>query len=256
MAPGPTRLAAYPLALALSAVLAGCGSPPAPWQEGSGVPAAAPPAPAGAPAATPSATRRPVTRPPAARKSQSKRKPAPTPTRAARPVGDWRYVFPVSAANVSYHPTHAAYPATDLFAACGAPVVAVTDGTVLEVSRVDRFVKGRPDGPFNGGLFTSVLGDDGVRYYGSHLTTVNTGIEAGVRVRAGQRLGTVGHTGNASNVCHLHFAISPPCARTGDWNVRRGVVWPAPYLDSWRRQGSRSPVDEVAAWQRRHNCRP
>ncbi len=180
---------------------------------------------------------------------------AASPTAARRGPGPGRYAFPVTAGNLSYHPTHAGYPATDVFAACGSPVVAVTDGVVLEVSRRDNFVKGAPDGPNNGGLFVSVLGDDGVRYYGSHYQKVRDGVEAGVRVTAGEQLGELGRTGNASNVCHLHFALSPPCARTGDWRVRRGVVWPAPYLDAWRRGEPRSPADEVGAWQREHDCR-
>lgn len=164
-----------------------------------------------------------------------------------------RYVFPVRG-KASYHPTHAGYPATDIFAGCGTPVVAVTDGRILEVSRVDRYSKSGPQGPFNGGRSVSLLGDDGVRYYGSHLTEVAGGVEAGVRVRAGQQVGTVGRTGNANNVCHLHFGISPPCGGTDDWWIRRGVVWPAPYLDAWKKQDNRSPTDTVTAWHRKHGC--
>jgi hypothetical protein len=164
------------------------------------------------------------------------------------------YVFPVATGNVSWHRTHGKYPATDVFASCGKPVVAVTDGTILEVSRTDHYVKGRPDGPLNGGLSVSLLGDDGVRYYGSHLSKVQGGISAGVRVRAGQQLGLVGRSGNANGVCHLHFGISPKCAGTGDWKVRRGVVWPWSYLDSWHHKGSSSPVAAVNAWARTHGC--
>lgn len=132
--------------------------------------------------------------------------------------------------------------------------MAVTDGTVLEVSRVDRFDRRGPKGPFNGGLSVSLLGDDGVRYYGSHLSVVADGLAAGVRVRAGQSLGTVGRTGNANNVCHLHFGISPRCTGKDDWWIRRGVVWPARYLDAWRRGVNREPAAEVTAWQRKHGC--
>ncbi|WP_425487238.1 M23 family metallopeptidase [Micromonospora maritima] len=174
---------------------------------------------------------------------------APTPTGA-----DVRRVFPVRAGNVDYHPTHGGYPGTDLFADCGEPVVAVTDGVVLEVSRVDRFDRRGPLGPNNGGLSVSLLGDDGVRYYGSHLSAITAGVDAGVRVRAGQQLGKVGRTGNANNVCHLHFGLSPRCTGKNDWWIRRGVVWPAPYLNSWRKGGNRSPAAEVTAWQRKHGC--
>ncbi|HEY0699078.1 MAG TPA: M23 family metallopeptidase [Micromonospora sp.] len=182
--------------------------------------------------------------------------PGPTApaTRAPGSPRTRRYVFPVQTRNVDYHPTHSVYPGTDIFADCGSPVVAVTDGTVLEVSRIDRFDSRGPLGPYNGGLSVSLLGDDGVRYYGSHLTEVSTGIEAGVRVQAGQRVGSVGRTGNANNVCHLHFGISPPCRQIGDWWIRRGVVWPAPFLDSWKRKANRSPVDKVTAWQQAHGC--
>jgi peptidoglycan LD-endopeptidase LytH len=187
--------------------------------------------------------------------------PAPSgpPTTGAVPPGATgtavRFAFPVRVRNVAYHPTHATYPATDIFADCGSPVVAAADGTVLEVSRKDEYVKGKPDGPRNGGLSVSVLGADGARYYGSHLSRITDGIEAGVAVRAGQEIGAVGRTGNANNVCHLHFGISPPCAKVGDWKVRRGVIWPKPYLDSWRRGHARSAAAEAKAWAERRGCR-
>ncbi|GIG85088.1 hypothetical protein Pen02_00240 [Plantactinospora endophytica] len=156
--------------------------------------------------------------------------------------------------NVAYHPTHSGYPATDIFANCGSPVVAVTAGRILEVSRVDRYSKSGPQGPDNGGKSVSLLGDDGVRYYGSHLTTVAGGIEAGVRVRPGQQVGTVGKTGNANNVCHLHFGISPPCQKTADWWIRRGVVWPASFLDAWRKKRNTSPSAKVKDWRADNGC--
>ncbi|SDT51741.1 M23 family metallopeptidase [Actinoplanes derwentensis] len=166
-----------------------------------------------------------------------------------------KYIFPVKAANVAFHKTHSGYPATDIFAACGKPFRATTDGVVLEVSRVDKYKKGKPDGPYNGGKFVSILGDDGVRYYGSHLSVVTAGIKKGVRVKAGKHLGKVGKTGNANNVCHVHYGISPACKKTGDWKVRRGVVWPASYLTSWRKGGEKSPAKAVAAWKKKNNCK-
>jgi len=174
-------------------------------------------------------------------------KPAPSPTPSKPSSAKVKYVFPVKASNVAFHPTHGKYPATDIFADCGESAVATTSGVVLEVSLKDVYVKGSPDGPNNGGLSVSLLGDDGVRYYGSHLSKVQSGIRAGVRVAAGQQLGKVGHTGNANGVCHLHFGISPPCAKVGDWKVRRGVVWPATFLTSWRKGGQKSPVATVKA---------
>jgi murein DD-endopeptidase MepM/ murein hydrolase activator NlpD len=166
-----------------------------------------------------------------------------------------KYVFPVKASNVAFHPTHSKYPATDIFADCGEPAVATTSGVVLEVSLKDVYVEGSPDGPNNGGLSVSLLGDDGVRYYGSHLSKVLDGIRAGARVSAGQQLGKVGHTGNASGVCHLHYGISPPCAKVGDWKVRRGVVWPYTFLASWRKGGQKNPGPAMRAWRNKHHCK-
>jgi peptidoglycan LD-endopeptidase LytH len=72
-------------------------------------------------------------------------------------------------------------------------------------------------------------------------------------VVAGQRLGLVGRTGDAG-ACHLHFGISPPCTKVGDWWIRRGVIWPWSYLDSWRAGGSKSPVTEIATWKAQNGC--
>ncbi|MDM4721455.1 M23 family metallopeptidase [Micromonospora sp. WMMA1363] len=237
MPPPPTgrRPAYLVLLLLVSALTAGCATtrPGAVADRPTGLPTAVQPGtPTSGPAQAPTSAG-----------------PSAAATRAAL-----RHVFPVRARSIAYHPTHSVYPGTDIFADCGEPVVAVTEGTVLEVSRVDRFDRRGPLGPWNGGLSVSLLGDDGVRYYGSHLTEVTAGIDSGVRVRAGQQLGTVGRTGNANNVCHLHFGVSPPCTGRNDWWIRRGVVWPAPYLDAWRRGVDRAPSAEVSAWRRRHGC--
>ena len=226
-------------ALLLPALAAGCAT-----NRTTAEPTFVPPDPsATGPVATPTLT------PTRARPTGS-----PSATPSAKPRTNPRYVFPVQTGNVAYHPTHSAYPGTDIFANCGSPVVAVTDGVILEVSLVDRYSRSGPQGPYNGGLSVSVLGDDGVRYYGSHLSAVRSEIRAGVRVRAGQRVGSLGRTGNANNVCHLHFGLSPKCKGTGDWWIRRGVVWPSPFLDSWRRKVNKSPAAKVTAWQKENGC--
>jgi murein DD-endopeptidase MepM/ murein hydrolase activator NlpD len=175
--------------------------------------------------------------------------PASTsPTPPAR-VG---YVFPVRG-HSSYARTHHDYPATDIMAPCGAPAVAATDGVVLAVARTDTYRPRVNAGATRGGLSVSILGDDGVRYYGSHLATVDPAVASGVRVTAGQSLGKVGRTGDAG-ACHLHFGISPPCGGTGDWWIQRGVVWPWPYLDSWRAGGAKSAVAEITGWLTANRC--
>lgn len=164
-----------------------------------------------------------------------------------------RYVFPV-VGDVSYARGHHDYPASDILAKCGAEVRAVTNGVVLEVNRSDDYNRAVDDGATRGGLYVAILGDDGVRYYGSHFSVITEDLRAGRRVQAGEVIGKVGETGDAS-ACHLHFGISPPCGRTADWAVRRGVIWPWPYLDSWRRGGAKSPATEIAKWQQKHHCR-
>lgn len=154
----------------------------------------------------------------------------------------------------TYSHTHHEYPASDIIADCGMAVRAVTDGVVLEVSRIDTWDPATNLGATRGGLSVSILGDDGVRYYGSHLSVVAGGLDAGSRVAAGDEIGLVGRTGDAS-VCHLHFGISPPCALVSDWEIRRGVIWPWPFLDSWQAGTSRSPGGEVAGWLAGHRCR-
>jgi murein DD-endopeptidase MepM/ murein hydrolase activator NlpD len=174
----------------------------------------------------------------------------PVPTTPPAPP---RYVFPVQSGIASYAHTHDEYPASDILAPCGSPVLAATDGVVLEVNRVDRWDPATDDGAWRGGRFLSILGDDGVRYYGGHFSVINDGIEPGVRVAAGQPVGQVGTTGKSS-ACHLHFGISPPCGRVGDWWNRRGVIWPWSYLDAWRAGTSTSAVPEITAWQTAHGC--
>jgi len=152
------------------------------------------------------------------------------------------YFFPVQPPSVThYAEAHHDYPATDIFAPAGSPFVAVTSGVIHEVSRADVW-KGATDDPAErGGLFVSLIGDDGVRYYGSHLSAVAPGIEPGVRVNAGQLLGYVGSSGNARGIAsHLHFGISRP-SPPGDWATRRGQVSPFPYLNAWRRGENRTP---------------
>jgi peptidoglycan LD-endopeptidase LytH len=232
-----------PFAAATLLAVAGCNSgssaePKAAWS----------PAPPSSPSLSPSA----AAPSPSPSPSPTKSSPKPSPA-SAKPRTNLKYVFPVGGKPFSYARTHHDYPATDVIAPCGLPVRAVTDGVVLEVGRVDKYDPAANDGATRGGKYVSILGDDGVRYYGSHLSTVSSGINPRIRVRAGQQLGAVGETGDAS-ACHLHFGISPPCARTGDWWVRRGVIWPYTYLDAWRAGTARSPASAVASWKAKNGC--
>jgi murein DD-endopeptidase MepM/ murein hydrolase activator NlpD len=148
---------------------------------------------------------------------------------------------------ISYGHVHHDYPATDIFAATGCLVVSPVDGIIDEVTVVDTWDPKTNTGASRGGLSFSVVGFDGVRYYGSHLSVLAAGIGPGVRVRAGQAVGKVGKSGDARDVTsHLHFGISWPTG-PGVWWVRRGEVYPWPYLDAWRKGIMKSPAAAVAA---------
>jgi murein DD-endopeptidase MepM/ murein hydrolase activator NlpD len=162
------------------------------------------------------------------------------------------HVFPVIG-KYSYGHDHHDYPATDIITACGNKVVATVSGVILETTRVDTWTAKLNLGATRGGLSVSILGDDGVRYYGSHLRMILDDIQPGTRVTMGQQLGEIGETGDAS-ACHLHFGISPPCQQVGDWWIQRGVIWPWSYLDSWRSGGNKNPVPEIVAWQKKNGC--
>lgn len=167
--------------------------------------------------------------------------------RDAPDAGTTAYRVPViDVDRAGWGTTHAAYPATDIFVGCGAPLVSPVDGTVLEVRRVDSWDPAVDDPATRGGRSVAIVGLDGVRYYLAHFDVIVDDLDVGDLVRAGDVLGTMGDTGRTS-ACHLHFGLSPPC--DGDeWRVRRGVVWPYPYLDAWRSGEQRSPGDEVDSW--------
>jgi murein DD-endopeptidase MepM/ murein hydrolase activator NlpD len=182
--------------------------------------------------------------------------PLPTPSAKATPKvtaeAKITYTFPVVGQS-SYARSHHDYPASDIMTACGHKFVAVTSGVVLTATKKDTWSRKVNAGATRGGLSVAIKGDDGVRYYGSHLSSVDAAIKPGARVKTGQTLGKTGDTGDAS-ACHLHFGISPPCAQTGDWWNQRGTIWPWRYLDSWRSGGQKSAVAEAKAWQKANGC--
>jgi murein DD-endopeptidase MepM/ murein hydrolase activator NlpD len=154
-----------------------------------------------------------------------------------------QYVFPVRAKRVEYGRSHHDYPAADMFCPIGSDFVAPIDGIVDYVSREDVW-NPKTDHPADrGGLSVAIVGDDGWRYYGSHLSTVAEGIEPGVRVQAGQLLGLTGASGNARGVTpHLHFGISHPTT-PDDWEVRRGEIGPYRFLKAWEQGKMLTPSE-------------
>ena len=162
---------------------------------------------------------------------------------AAAPI----YAFPVAGCTVTYSKYHHDYPAADIFGKKGCAFVAPTAGVVDEVNAVDRWSGKTNLGPDRGGLSISIVGDDGVRYYGSHLSKIEAKIIPGYRVATGEKLGEIGSTGSAKGTkAHLHFGISYPTEK-GIWWIRRGVGL---------EKGKTSPWKYLQAWQVGKDLKP
>ena len=156
------------------------------------------------------------------------------------------YKFPVQGCAVTFSRFHHNYPATDILAKVGCEFVAPTSGVIDEVNRVDKFSWSTNNGADRGGKMISMIGDDGVRYYGSHLYSIRSELEHGVRVSAGELLGRIGNSGDAKGTApHLHFGISWP-TKPGIWWVRRGELNPFDYITAWKAGKDISPVKSVA----------
>ncbi|MDP8959029.1 MAG: M23 family metallopeptidase, partial [Actinomycetota bacterium] len=86
----------------------------------------------------------------------------------------------------------------DMMAARGTPVVAVEAGTVAL------------DNSSLGGISLWLMADAGTHYYYAHLDGWADGLESGQHVEAGDLVGSVGSSGNASAWApHLHFEQHP-----------------------------------------------
>ena len=122
----------------------------------------------------------------------------------------------------------------DVFAALGAPLLAVADGTVFAVgwNRV-------------GGWRLWLRDNAGNEFYYAHLSAYSTLAVNGAIVHAGDVLGFLGNTGDAEGTpYHLHFEVHPVGLLGLGYD---GAVDPTSYLLRWRRlQDVR--FDAVAGW--------
>jgi murein DD-endopeptidase MepM/ murein hydrolase activator NlpD len=107
----------------------------------------------------------------------------------------------------------------DILAECGTPIVAAHAGVIKSAG----YSKGY-------GNYV-VIGGKGTRFdfvYG-HMKG-RSRVRRGRKVRAGQRLGSVGQTGSDSGVCHLHFELWK-----GRWFAGGSRTNPLPHLRAWDR---------------------
>jgi hypothetical protein len=149
------------------------------------------------------------------------------PTTLTPDLGTGTYVFPVYGP-VAYTDTYGGrgptgwYHGDEIFAPLGAPVLAVTDGTLFLVGWSPV-----------GGNRLWLRDDNNNYYYYSHLAAFSTAAVAGARVHAGQIVGFVGDTGDAvGTLPHLHFEIHPSSRIAYGYD---GAVNPTPYLRAWQR---------------------
>ena len=157
------------------------------------------------------------------------------------------YVYPIEGCKSSYSRAHHDYPATDILAKTGCKFLAPTSGVIDEVNDVDKYSWKNNNGALRGGLSISIIGDDGVRYYGSHFSKIYKKVIPGYRVEVGELIALIGTSGDAAGTApHVHFGISWP-TESGIWWVRRGMVYPWKYLDAWKAGKDLSPAKEVLA---------
>ncbi|MEW9534501.1 M23 family metallopeptidase [Microbispora sp. NPDC049125] len=169
----------------------------------------------------------------------------------------YTYTFPVKGCKVSYSRKLLVLPKTTIWAGKGCAFVSPVDGVVREVNLSNQWKPSTDHGKDREGRFVTVKGEDGVLYLGGHLDSVEPGLRPGVRVKAGQRLGRVGNSGNARDTAsNLYFAVSWP-APPAYWWVRRGMVPPWTYLDAWD-DGNRtlSPRKETLALRKKVGTLP
>ena len=118
----------------------------------------------------------------------------------------------------------------DIFARKGTPVVAVSDGVI--VNRANMPIGGKT-------LWLKAANNSWTAYY-AHLDRQL--VREGERVHKGQVIGTVGNTGNARHTpSHLHFGIS------------KGNSWvnPLPYVKNSQKVIAKAPRAKKAATTRK-----
>jgi len=114
------------------------------------------------------------------------------------------WAFPVGggAGVVSAAHTHHDYPAVDIAAPLGSPIYAVENGVVQRAWTYDDPTCG---------IGLTMVGADGQTWTYCHMAVLDAAVVPGASVTAGQQLGLVGATGDASGP-HLHLQLQPATA--------------------------------------------
>lgn len=111
------------------------------------------------------------------------------------------------------------HDAIDIMAPRGTPVIAAAAGTIEKL--FDSKLGGRT-------IYVRRTGGQWIDYY-AHLDSYAPGLAEGQRVEQGQRIATVGSTGDASaDAPHLHFAINAMAPGEGWWQGK--AINPYPLL--------------------------
>jgi murein DD-endopeptidase MepM/ murein hydrolase activator NlpD len=120
------------------------------------------------------------------------------------PTYDSGWVFPVGGGPgiVTASHTHHDYPAVDIAAPAGSPVYAINDATVLRAWAA-------PDPRCGIGLTFQTR--DGQTWTYCHLAVLDSDVVAGASLTAGEQVGLVGSTGEATGP-HLHLQLQPATA--------------------------------------------
>ena len=153
-----------------------------------------------------------------------------------------KYVFPFAKVAVQYPKDHLHYPAVDV-EGCYARILAPTAGVISQLHRLDKWTPENDSPGTRGGLSITVQGDDGVRYFFSHLGRIK--VVKNQRVSAGDWIGVMGSSGNARVTrCHTHLGMSRVCPVVEAF-LLQGEIWPQKYLKAWRAGRQLSPVKEM-----------
>ena len=126
---------------------------------------------------------------------------------------------------------------------CYARILAPTAGVISQLHRRDKWTPENDSPGTRGGLTITLQGDDGVRYFFSHLGRVK--VLKNQRVAAGDWIGVMGSSGNARVTrCHTHFGMSRVCP-LAEVYLLQGEIWPQKYLDAWKKGQQLSPRKEI-----------